>query len=172
MNQLQSPTLALTNASLVDNTLFNTGLATQLAPPFAMAIHAIRWNISIGQPTEAQDSQDNVIVVLSEDVGGTIASDELTDPRTLAEAGTEWIQQAVTAVGALYLSRSLLWTARFDPPIWTIAQRLNIIGQIVETVATSAPDATVHMKLFYTIEPVDQKQMSELVQRLNLATQP
>lgn len=174
MNQLQSPTLNLTNAALTAASTFRTGLSTQLSPPVAMAIHAIRWNFFIKNTGAAAfaDQADAIVGVLSEDVGATSASAELTDPRTLAEAGIAYRAILETAVGGMINIIPLLWSAKFDPPIWTIAQNLRILGEITEEIATSAASVDVHLKIHYTVEPVSQAMLTSLIQRLNLAVQP
>jgi len=172
MNQLQSPTVAVSDGTLVANTLFNTGLATQLSPQFAMAIHAIRWNFFTFNLGATQSLEDAFLGTISEDVGATTAASELTDPRTLAEAGQEYTSITITAVGEQYQHSQMLWTAKYSPPIWTIAQRLNILGQISEGGAGTSPAVDIHAKLYYTIEEIDDQMMRNLVQRLNLATQP
>ena len=172
MNQLQSPTISLSDGTLTANSLFNTGLATQLSPQFAMAIHAIRWNLDISSPTAAQDMEDTIITVLTEDSGATSAAAELTDARTLAEAGIKYAQANQSSVGEQILVFDSLWTAKFAPPIWTIAQRLNIVGDIIEAGGGTAPDLSIHCKLYYTVEQIDETFSRELVQRLNLSVQP
>lgn len=173
MAQLQSPTLALTDAALTAASTFRTGLSTQLSPIVAMAIHAIRWNFFFrAVPAAFVDQADAIIGILSEDIGATSASAELTDPRTLAEAGIAERGILETAVGGQLTTVPLLWTAEFDPPIWSIAQNLRILGEIVEAVGTVGPSVDIHCKIHYTVEPIDQSMMTMLVQRLNLAVQP
>jgi len=172
MLSLQSPTANVTNADLQDNELFNTGLSTQLSPPVAMAIHAIRWNIFQRTHISYEDLAEAIIAVLTEDTGATVASNELTDPRTLAEAGMGFVSVLETAAGGSDADRPLLWTAEFDPPIITIAQRLNLVAEIVEDGATTSPSFDVHAKLYYTVEPIDQTMLTMLTMRLNLAVQP
>jgi len=172
MNQLQSPTVTVSDGTLQANTLFNTGLATQLSPQFAMAIYAIRWNFFMSAPTLNQNVEDAILGTISEDVAATVAADELTDPRTLAESGVAFDQHVSTNVGAEQFQQSMLWTSKFNPPIWTVAQRLNIIGEIVEAGAGTAPTYQIHGKIYYTVETISDEQLRKLVQRLNLATQP
>lgn len=172
MNQLQSPTLSLTDGGLTNAATFRTGIATQVSPMMAMAIHAIRWNFDYFTYPAFEDQSQATVAVLSEDIAATIAADELTDPRTLAEAGCGSANTLETAVGGQTQVTPLLWTGEFDPPIYTIAQSLRLVAQIVENAAATARSMNVHCKLYYTIETIDERFARMLIQRLNLAVQP
>ncbi len=172
MLQLQSPTVTITDADLDVNSLFNTGISTQLSPSVAMAIHGIRWNFALSTYVTPGDFINQIIALITEDVGATDAGAELTDPRTLAEAGTQSDESTATAVGESHSHSSVFFGAEFDPPIWTVAQRLNLVAIGIEQAGGAMPEWDIHAKIAYTVEPVDTQMSTRLVQRLNLATQP
>lgn len=172
INSLQSPTVQVSNGTLINNSLFNTGISTQLTPTIAMGIVGIRWNIFQFNNTVSQNAENAFFGMISEDVGATDVGAELTDPRTLATAGKQENQLSLTAVGEQLIPQAMLWTAKFWPPLWTVAQRLNILGGIIELGAGTAPTVDIHAKLLYILRPISQEFSTKLVQRLNLATQP
>ncbi len=172
MFHLQTDTITPDNTGLTANATFRTGISTQLAPQVAMAIHAIRWNIAMTAHGTPEDQVDQVIALLSEDISATSAAAELTDPRTLAVAGTQHVEHTATAVGELAQLSSYLWAGEFSPPIWTIAQQLRLMGEIVEQASTTASGWDIHINIAYSLHPISDTLRNDLIQRLNLATQP
>jgi len=172
MLTLVSPTVSPDNTNVNANSLFRTGISTQLAPQIAMAIWGVTWNIGLGAHSTPVDKLEDVIGVLTEDIGGTNAGDELNDPRTLAVAGTQREEHTGTAVGEIANDTALLWPAVYNPPIWTIAQQLNLIGSIIEITVTAAVARTIFCEIFYTLSPISTAFSTKLIQRLNLSTQP
>ena len=171
MINLQTPTVSPA-AGAGANSNFRTGLATQVSSNLVLAIHAIRWNFFIQRRVDYEDVSDFYVGIVSEDVGATIAANELTDPRTLAEAGLGRQTILATAVGGADSIYNVFSSAEFDPPIYTIAQQLNILAEIVENGTATSPSCDIHVKIAYTVEPVSQGLINQLQQRLNLATQP
>lgn len=167
---LQTSTVTVTNAALLANSVFRTGISTQLSPTIAMAIHQIDENIT---PKGAfpTGQMDNIVWVLSEDLSATDASGELTDPRTLIIGGRTYIQQ-ITTTGQSIAIEDLIKYIKLDPPIWTIAQQLNLLCAMVEHVAVSSPDWDIHLRLHYTLHPISAINLQALMQRLNLSPQP
>lgn len=166
MQQLQTPTItAAAGASANQN--FRTGLATQLATGgFALAIHAIRWNIFPTFPVAWGDIPTVFMQAqLTEALTATVVS--LTEPRVLATEGVGYSSILESAVGGQESLFQFLHTENFNPAILTIAQSLNIVAT---SSANRAFDA--HCNIHYTLKPIDAEVQKELIQRISLATQP
>lgn len=167
---LQSPTVTPTDAAPNDNETFRTGISTQLSPQIAMAIHQIDVNI-IYKAAMPPESYAVVSVALTEDLSATDAANELIDPRTLFIAGKQVITRLTTS-GRSQQIIDLLKEHKLDPPIWTIAQQLNIIGSLQEIVAAAYPQFDVWLRMHYTLHPISVVNLQALMQRLNLSPQP
>jgi len=167
MQALQTPTVTPASAGNA-NSNFRTGLATQLASGnFALAIHAIRWNIFPTFPATVPDLDMSFMQVqITENL--TATSVQLTDPRSLALEGVGYTSVLETAVGVQSNLYEFLKSELFNPAILTIAQSLNVVASS----STSGLTFDAHANLKYTLVEVTPETQKELIQRISLATQP
>jgi len=167
MQQLQTPTVSPASGGNA-NSNFRTGLATQLSSGnFAIAIHAIRWNIFPTFPATTPDlDKTSMFGQLTENLTGTSVS--LTDPRSLSIEGMGYSSVLETAVGVQQWTYEFLHTEIYNPAILTIAQSLNIVA----SGSTSSLAFDCHANLKYTLVEVSPETQQELIQRISLATQP
>lgn len=161
----------MTDAAPDQNTNFNTGVSTSLSPRQAIFIHRIVENIT-PKDVITKDSMNNIVWVLSEDLSATSAGGELTDPRTLALGGRTYGTLVTTVEGGGVFSERLLQYIDFVVPIVTIAQKLNLLGSLVEQNAGGQPDFDVWLRIEYTVQNISNAMVQRLIQRLNLSPQP
>lgn len=165
--RIQSETLSITDAAKQQNDLFNTNLGA-INVQMAMVIHRLDVQLN-PQGFLGVDAAQALVLVLSEDTSQTSALTAGQGTRTLWFTESDFTMDIATSGVSSHIEQ-VVKRVELDPwPIWTIAQQLNWLGEMVELVAGTAPDFNAKIDLWYSLEPVDAQLRSRLLERLNLA---
>jgi len=166
--RLNSPALTVTDADKDQNSTFETNLSA-IESNFAFAIHSIDLQLNVNAQNEA-DQLQLITFALSEDQGATSALSAAADSRSLW-IGQKSLYQTLSASGQSVMFNEDIVRHVFDPwPLLTVAQTLNILAEMTEIIAGSAPDFIVRMFLNYTLEPLTEELRRRLLERITLAS--
>jgi len=166
--RLNTPALTITDADKDQNATFDTNLSA-IESNLAMVIHSIDLQMNINSGI-ATDMLNLITFALSENQSATSALAAAADSRSIWLGQQSWYQELVTT-GMATVIRDDIVRHMFDPwPLITVAQTLNILGEMTEIVAATSPNFIVRMFMNYTLEPIDAALRQRLLERITLST--